>query len=265
MCCFSPVTLPATLLDRVLGRRPRTGAVHVSGTRIFARMTGDGRQALAYQMKLTTPAPVAMVLPLPIHSVGEGALEFVDLSGYPSLFDDLERAFPAPILPQAKGFGPLRMQSRQKLAVVKVGEFVASFVPTVKDFDRLDERFRLPDRVWDALPRYRDAGFAVFQLGREGGGERKVHPMAFTFRTREPGALFFPTVHVHDGAVHPEASFDHVLYGQGATFGERSELSAELVVKLDLAKGLVGQGSLRRLVLHGLLPNDDQRMELSAA
>lgn len=269
MCCFSPVTLPRTIFDRILGRGPKAGAVHVSATRIFARMQDVERQALVYEMKLTTPVPVAMVLPIPIarnaESAGEGGVDFVDLSGYPRFFDDLERAFPdlELTLGQPKG-GILRSQGRQKLEVVKVGSFVASFVPTAKDFDRLDERFRLPQKVWDALPRYADYGFAVFQLGAEGKREQKVHPMAFSFRTREPRSLFFPTVHVHDGAVHPKANFDHTLYGQGATFGEESSVAVEKVMQLDKTMGLVAAGAARRLGLHGVRDNDDHRMELGA-
>lgn len=267
MCCFSPVTLPMSILDRIFGRGPTLGAVHVSATRIFARMVDAGRQALVYEMKLVTPVPVAMVLPLPVDvGAGERAVEFVDLSGYAGFFDDLDRAFPqiAELLGEAKG-GILRSQSRQKLEVVKVGSFVASFVPTVKDFDRLDERFRLPQKVWDALPRYADYGFAVFQLAAEGKREQKVHPMAFTFRTREPSSLFFPTVHVHDGAVHPHAHFDHTLYGQGAKFGEESELAVETVVQLAKAKDLVAPGRANRLGIHGMRDNDDHRMSLTVA
>ena len=60
MCCFSPVTLPMSILDRIFGRGPKLGAVHVSATRIFARMVDAGRQALVYEMKLVTPVPVAI-------------------------------------------------------------------------------------------------------------------------------------------------------------------------------------------------------------
>jgi hypothetical protein len=49
--------------------------------------------------------------------------------------------------------------SASKLEVIQVGDFEASFVPTVKDFSRLDERFRLPSAVWD-LPN-RDTFLAV--------------------------------------------------------------------------------------------------------
>jgi hypothetical protein len=99
------------------------------------------------------------------------------------------------------------------LRVVDVGYFDASFVPTIRDFERLDERFRLPHNVWDQLPGYRDYGFAVFKLKR-GVQPQRVHPMAFSFPRRRTDLLFFPTVHVHDGTVHPEVRFDHELYCQ---------------------------------------------------
>ena len=54
--------------------------------------------------------------------------------------------------------------SASKLEVVRVGNFEASFVPTQKDFSRLDERFRLPKAAWKLLPAYESYGFAVFKL-----------------------------------------------------------------------------------------------------
>src|SRR5262249_58819336 len=66
-------------------------------------------------------------------------------------------------------------------------------------------------RAWDALPAYKDHGFAVFKLKK---GAKTIHPMAFEFPRRDPKRLFFPTVHIHDGAVHPTAKFDHSLYLQ---------------------------------------------------
>ncbi len=89
--------------------------------------------------------------------------------------------------------------------------YVASFVPSVADFVRLDPRFRLPEVLFDAVPHYADYGFAVFQLAP---GKVTVHPMALRFPTRDPDRLFFPTVHVHDGRFHAKAKFDHALYFQ---------------------------------------------------
>ena len=84
------------------------------------------------------------------------------------------------------------------LAARDPGIRIVAFDPRWRaDFARLDERFRLPEVLFDAVPHYVDYGFAVFQLRP---GNVTVHPMALTFPTRAPDRLFFPTVHVHDGA-----------------------------------------------------------------
>jgi hypothetical protein len=60
----------------------------------------------------------------------------------------------------------------------------------VKDFSRLDERFRLPVDTWNQLPAHHDYGFAVFKLKP---GVATVHPMAFSFPRRDQKTLFFHT------------------------------------------------------------------------
>jgi hypothetical protein len=148
---------------------------------------------------------------------------------------------------------------------------VASFVPTLAHFDRLDSRFRLPREVWDDLPGYASFGFAVFKI-RGGARTKTIHPMAFAFPVRDPSSLFFPTVHVHDGAVRPEAKFDHVLYFQGDFLDydhgyarpgdgpgyDTSPRNARDIVDLARAAGVVdGDAPFRRLVKHGTYPNRD--------
>jgi hypothetical protein len=189
---------------------------HVSATKIFARALDDGRQALIYAMQLAAREPLAMVLPLPVPPAPpENAVEFIDLSGYSTLFDDMKRAFPMLVIgPQELGRQKSRSVFRSKvLEVHEVGAFAASFVPTPRDFARLDPRFQLAPGVLAALPAYADWGFAVFQLDK---AKKKVgiHPMALRFPRREPGSVFFPTVHVHDGSVPVEAHFDHALFAQ---------------------------------------------------
>src|SRR5437899_1303322 len=85
------------------------------------------------------------------------------------------RCFPEPRTSGAFNLG-IGAAPAPKLKVRTVGNFSASFVPTVKDFGRLDERFRLPEGTWEALPDYKDFGFAVFKLDQN---VRQVHPMAF--------------------------------------------------------------------------------------
>jgi hypothetical protein len=200
--------------------------VSVTDTKIFARLLADGQQYLVYQMRFETNKSNAMILPLPVQlPVSEKeSLQFISLKDYPHFFEDLEKGFPV-VLPD----GPARSRGdnsatglhKPKLQVHEVGEFIASFVPSIPDFARLDEQFRIPRESWDKMPRYSDFGFAVFQLKSLKG---KPHPMAFKFhsrlKTRGGGSIFFPTVHIHDGQVHAQEKFDHTLYLQASQFDD---------------------------------------------
>lgn len=252
MCCFS---------------RP---VIEVSGTQIFARASEGGRQLLVYAMSLAATEPLAMILPLPV-PVGspDDAVRFVNLEEYAHFFDDMARGFESDSY--FGGLEPSRLAPQSKQLVVHdVGAFEASFVPSVRDFSRLDRRFRLPDRIWDELPGYRDHGFAVFKLKDFGGGlfglfkkrrpPRRIHPMAFEFPRRDPSQLFFPTVHVHDGRVHESAEFDHWLYCQGALdpAWQESKGPAREFMNVARAQGLLEPELpcfLREL--HGSHPNRD--------
>ena len=131
-----------------------------------------------------------------------------------TFFADLRSGFPVPRTKNdsraAGGVPP----PKAALPVVEVGKFVASFVPAIKDFARLDKQFRLPDGVWEKLPLYKEFGFAVFKLKKPEKGEQTVHPMAFEFPRASKRILFFPTVHIHDGTVPAKARFDHSLFAQ---------------------------------------------------
>lgn len=242
-----------------------TGEVErVAGTRIFARLE-SGWQYLAYDMELATAAETAMLLPLPVVTGGgEDALRFISLERYPALFDDLEKAFPMDggDLTMGRALAPAAAAT---LKVHSVGAFEASYVPTRRDFSRLDARFQLPEQLWGAMPGYSDYAYAVFKLK---AGESRVHPMAFAFQTRETGSLFFPTVHVHARRVEAWARFDHALYAQGPLATNRDwAISAEpLGRKLERDTGGVvfppGYG-YRRLLL-GMYENRDTRLALAS-
>lgn len=247
MCCFSQAVR------------------HVSATRIFARTSRPGHQYVVYSMTLDAAADLAMILPLPVpKGTRDDAVKFVDLSGYAEFFEHMDLLFPAEI---SKGGGSRGLSANAmapQLAVVQVGSFEASFVPTQADFGRLDSRFRIAPQVWAQLPQYAGAGFAVFKLK---AGEHKVHPMAFEFPTANAGDLFFPTVHIHDGKVHANADFDHQLYCQvgSAQKGdellhgwEESPVLLDAIVKASRCMGLVdGPAHVFRKTLKGSLPNRD--------
>ncbi|VTT99386.1 Uncharacterized protein OS=Pedosphaera parvula (strain Ellin514) GN=Cflav_PD1343 PE=4 SV=1 [Gemmataceae bacterium] len=240
MCCFS-------------------GKVEsVSDTNIFARASRDGRQFLVYSMKFKAGDDLAMILPIPTpKDSAEDAVKFINLEKYETFFDDLNAAFPAPAsdAPTRGGKGD------KPLAVVEVGKYVASFVPSVKAFDKLDQQFRLPAAVWDKLPQYADFGFAVFKLKKPEKGEQKVHPMAFEFPRDDKKILFLPTLHIHDGTVPAKAKFDHALFCQvpeAPSGWEESPGLADTSVKVKETQGIVDpNGHIYRKVMRGVFENKD--------
>lgn len=247
----------------------------VSATKIFARVENAERQFLVYSMKLDTNKDLAMVLPLPVApGSDEKAVHFISLKDYPEFFDDMEKGFPPP--PSiSHGDSSERYATAGALTpleVVQVGDFEASFVPTLKDFSRLDARFRLSDGAWKKLPSYAHYGFAVFKLKP---GLQQVHPMAFSFPRGDTHSLFFPTVHIHDGKVHAKADFDHVLYCQ-PTEGQPLKYDAKIAwqesaghprsfMQMSKVKGLLEPDQhCYKTAMHGDLPNRDTfaRLEL---
>jgi hypothetical protein len=248
---------------------------YVGDTNLFARATGE-RQLLVYSMSVAATRPVAMILPLPVPPrPPEDAVRFIDLHGYPRLFTDLDAGFPAIMLGQAKSRGmPWRSAAPPPTLVVhKVGDFEASFVPTLADFARLDPRFRMSDAVWRALPQYADWGFCVFKLidlRRSWFGAarpRTIHPMAFEFPRRDPSRLFFPTMHVHAAEVHAEAEFDHTLYYQAERalqpthavwMNQTSPTPAGQFVDIGRSAGIIdGAAPVHRVFISGTQPNTD--------
>jgi hypothetical protein len=268
---LSPISAAAELRRDLMGRmccfsRP---VRFVGKTKIFARGLADGRQLLVYAMDVELAEELAMVLPLPVPpSPGDDAVRFVDLSGYPRFFEDLDRAFPMPVSRSQKAASFGAPTAAAVLPVHDVGDFEASFVPTRADFARLDPRFRLPDALWDRMPRYADFGFAVFRLRPRkalfGAKRQSVHPMAFSFPRRAPTSLFFPTVHVHDGRVPDTAAFDHSLYVQAegvldrTLAWDRSTDRMGCFVDGARAAGVVDPDvGAKREVLAWTLPNED--------
>lgn len=235
----------------------------VGATRIFVADLGRGVHATAYQMDFLASEPVAMILPVPVlKGTGDEALAFVSLGGYVRFFNDLDRCFPEPEAWRKGSYGLSAPILASILAVHEVGDFEASYVPSIADFPRLDPRFRLPESAWETLPDYHDFGFAVFQL-RPGPKLRRVHPIAYRYPAERPEALFFPTVHVHDGGgAEPEALFAHNLYAQGPwpVKGLGWEVGVQPGRVMDPARsqGLIAPDvPVQRAQLYGFYPNAD--------
>ena len=242
--------------------------IYVDETNIFARGSAEGRQFIVYSMTMKAKDDLAMILPLPVpKNTADDAVKFINLEKYPDFFSDLDSGFP--VVGGGSSGGQTRAHSlgiaKAPLKVVEVGSFEASYVPSIPDFKRLDERFRLPAATWNLLPQYqfKHYGFAVFKLKP---GDKRVHPMAFEFPRENAKQLFFPTVHVHDGKVHPTARFDHLLYCQenaGESLNllhqwEESDALARDFVDLDKTKDIIaGDRHCHKRRMTGNLRNED--------
>jgi hypothetical protein len=250
MCCFS---------------RPVSD---VSNTNIFARIGSGVSQFIAYSMSMSAKEDLAMVLPFPVvKGSEESAVQFINLEKYRQLFEDLSKGFPEPRsrFLAADPFAPATAAAPQQLKVQSVGSFDASFVPSIADFSRLDERFRLPSDVWKRLPGYADFGFAVFKFKP---GHGAVHPMAFSFPSATPQTLFFPTLHIHDGQIHEKEKFDHTLYAQGSGIRtsewQESPGIAVQFVKCGLTSEMVSSTNhVYRRRIKGLYVNGDILLKAS--
>jgi hypothetical protein len=63
--------------------------------------------------------------------------------------------------------------------------------------------------------------------------------MAFRFKTREKDAIYFPTLHVHDGELHERADFDHALFYQAPAGAEAKPASDLLLRSLRRKAGIL--------------------------
>ncbi len=267
----------------------------VSKTNLFARWMRhpDGaRQVLVYSMDMAANSEVAMILPIPVKENKDDAVSWVNLQGYPNFFADMVKGFPEP---QSRGisFGmPLEglKSAKSPLVVHQVGDFEASFVPSHQDWDRLDSRFQLIPTAWNKLPQYTNYGFAVFKLNQQkvkkptghvfGHREpsqrpsghvlgsrhqfeaKTIHPMAFVFSNPED-YLYFPTVHIHDGADVPShEKFDHSLYFQGdgskVDMARQSIGEAKSFMDMEKAQKVLRPDSfVYRIRLEGMMENQD--------
>ena len=90
-----------------------------------------------------------MILPLPVAlPAAESDVRFIDLSEYDDIFDDISSAFPYIPRPGIGcGMMPTDAMANGALMVHEVGNFIASFVPTIDDFSRLNEKFVIPKEI----------------------------------------------------------------------------------------------------------------------
>lgn len=189
---------------------------HVANTNILVLKKPENRQLIAYQMEYASDNSVAMILPIPSVNKDEDAVSFINLESKPKLFKLLNDLVENNDYDQSKGMMRAGPTCAARLKVVDVGSFEASYVPNLKDMNRLDERFRLPTVAWRQVPEYKGFGFVVAKLKP---GEHIIHPLAFEYEAFM-SCLFYPTLHIHDADASKISEnilnfmedFDHFLF-----------------------------------------------------
>jgi hypothetical protein len=222
----------------------------VSATRILAVRSGDS-QTLVYDARVTTPEPNAMILPVPVRPGTSDAVRLIDLSAQAELFDWLAALFPSPLLAPSGAQGASRSPP---LPVERVGSFEASLVPSLGDLERIDARFVLAPSLVELLAaHYGDHAFVVYQIAP---GEQKLHPFAVSFVSRY-SELFFPALHVHDGAAPPSAQFDHDFYTQHVRLGRDNGFPIGRASARNWPAFLDRNSPVFRQTVSGWMPNRD--------
>ena len=180
-------------------------AVSVAQTHLYVSPSANGtRQLTVYENAVNTPTHNAMILPIP----HPASVEFHNMSDHPEFFHHLERQFHRIVYPLRASIG-----GRSPLPVATVGSYRVTVVPTAADFSLIDSaEFSIPASVQAHLAaRYGPHGYG-FLVCRLKKGSHRYHPFAYSHAVQEPGHLFVPTYHLHDGRPSAFAYWEHTIY-----------------------------------------------------
>lgn len=159
---------------------PRT----IGPTRLFARLRG-AHQLTVFQMTLTVDEPIIVALPVPVQPGEAGGVRLISMGSYPFFFTDLSTAF---------------------------GDTGASPEPSGDDSPRFAPNAAeagLPPAFLRCWPGYASYGYVAF-VAQPGEASLLV---AFSFPTRHPDTLYFPTLHFA-GEAAAEVPFDCAMFAQ---------------------------------------------------
>lgn len=196
----------------------------VAGTKIFTCFTEDlTRQFLVYSNEVHTPMPGNLMI-LPV--ANPDSVQFINLSHYPSFFEDCQKNF---IYTEndlndrfsLRATASFDMPLQSPLPVYSVGSYLASIVPSIGEFHRLDKRqFVVSAELIDLLATKYESEFG-FILCKLKQGNHSYHPFAYLHEKHSSGLLFIPTFHYHphESHIHHEkGDWDHIIYSVGTDF-----------------------------------------------
>jgi hypothetical protein len=185
-----------------------TEPARVSNTRILVAALPDSKQLTVYENQATSETQNAMILPVPW---GPGGVQMLDLSAYPTIWEDCERYFPV----YNDWWGEDEEgDGEDTLPVQKVGGYNVTVVPSHGDLSRVDPAaFTLPVALGALLEQHYATGFGFIVcrfMGAVG-----LHPIGYI--SHADSLFFIPTRHEHEGSANAtdasaKAEFDHTLY-----------------------------------------------------
>eukprot|EP01112_Ceratiomyxa_fruticulosa_P001460 TRINITY_DN1159_c0_g1_i4.p1 TRINITY_DN1159_c0_g1~~TRINITY_DN1159_c0_g1_i4.p1 ORF type:complete len:297 (+),score=77.28 TRINITY_DN1159_c0_g1_i4:678-1568(+) len=200
-----------------------TGKVRVSATNILVSITKDGEnQFTVYSNEVhLSKEPVAMILPFP-NTSSNPACEMVDLSAFPDFFKNVDMMFPKLTKTKSRAKLATKEKGKQKLEVKRCGSYSYSVVPSVTEFDDLEQDvFNIEEDLIKMLTEnYKENfGFLVCIIDKSD----KYSPIAY-FHPILDNKLFVPTRHEHgNGEKRPK--WDHSIYTLGSADAEAGQIS----------------------------------------
>jgi hypothetical protein len=167
----------------------------VSNTRILVALLNDGKTQLTVYSNTARSKEQgnAMILPVPW---GPNGVELVDLSKYPTLFEDCDRYFAT----VSKGFsfgGSSRGASNDTLPIQRVGGYDCSVADSLDALNRVNPNLLHIGGAFKALLKahYSEGfGFVICRF------DQRVshHPIAYLSHVHKSGKIFVPTRHEHE-------------------------------------------------------------------
>ncbi len=187
---------------------------NVNQTNIFIAPLDGKAQLTVYNNHVDMQAHGTMILPVP-----RGDVQFLDMTRYASIFDDLRAIFPVKKARSSDGFTrSLNCTDDDISAPVDVGSYKASIAPSPSSLDQLltnpfKQTYSVSFNVISYLKdHYNDSfSFVICVLKR---GDVEYHPFAYRHNRMTNGELFIPTRHYHEShnisEEHPD--WDHTIY-----------------------------------------------------
>lgn len=102
------------------------------------------------------------------------------------------------------------------LEVIELGAYKVSVAPTAKDIRRANKDiFKISKGTRKVLKEKYDDSYAFIICMFDSTKKIAPHPVGYIHDLLSSGEVFVPCVHVHDGKLHREEHFDHMIYSLG--------------------------------------------------